>query len=95
MLSVEEHLLIYNDNRQIEKTLVGCGGVLPTVQFKIIMSPQVVNPVDSKCFVTIETDIVFAFSVMMRFTLEINSFTLAVGWKMLPRVDGNRQTKTV
>jgi len=55
--------------------------VLPTVQFKIIMSPQVVNPVDSKCFVTIETDIVFAGSVTLRVTLEIlrNSFTLAVG----------------
>lgn len=73
---------INNAERQLEKTLVGCGeGVLPTVQFKIIMSPQVVNPVDSKCFVTIETDIVFAGSVTLRVTLEIlrNSFTLAVG----------------
>jgi hypothetical protein len=39
-----------------------------------------VNPVDSKCFVTIETDIIFARSAMLRFALEIktNSFTLAV-----------------
>ena len=76
------HLLIYNDDRQIEKTLVGCGEVvLPTVQFKIILSPQVVNPVDSKCFVTIETDIIFACSVMLRFALEFitNSFTLLIG----------------
>ena len=50
-------------------------------QIKIIISPQTVNPVDSKCSVTIETDTVFAYSVMLRFALEIirNSFTLAVG----------------
>jgi len=67
--------------------------VLQTVQFKIIMSPQVVNPVESKCFVTIETDIVLACSVMLCFTLVItrNSFILTVAWKMLSEVDGNRQ----
>jgi hypothetical protein len=95
---VKGHLLICNDGRQIEKTLVGCGeGVLPTFRFKIIISPQVVSPVDSKSFITAERDIVFVCSVMLRFTLENirNSLTLAVGWKMIPKVDGNRQTKTV